>query len=394
MQTAASCLHTPLLLALLVSRFSNSDSSDSLHRAQKLVQPIAHLLSAQATASLAVLAVQPQHPSWRDRLRTMPAAPDALVSAASATSEVAAVSSVAANADVATDPAITSGEASLEARLVAQIRAALPEDLLMAVNVAQGRPAATILRYAQQIQAGLIAVSSHPAGGARELMLGSVATTIARYAPCHVLVDSGRRDPQQEPDWQRVLLVINRVRAVPGAAFAAAEPIALARQLVPLGVRHVTILYIQPLLNTRYWFGPFATPTPNWQFSQLLLAAQQEQSQRLVQQAEAALLLSDVEVTTLVQTGEAGSLICQAAVQQRADVIILESNVSRRSSFSDRSPLGPRRLTVTADYVLHHAPCPVLLCRTPALASVSKPQILNSSMSPTEHHSSEIPGTR
>jgi nucleotide-binding universal stress UspA family protein len=126
--------------------------------------------------------------------------------------------------------------------------------------------------------------------------------------------------------------------------------------LIPAGIQRVTILCAQTPLNPHYLFGPFATPTPNWQLTQSLQQAQKEQSEQIIQKAQEKLAGANLAVTTLIQTGEPGPIICQIAQQQQADVIILGS---------DRHPAFRNiRLTATGDYVLHHAPCPLLLCRT------------------------------
>lgn len=227
---------------------------------------------------------------------------------------------------------------------------------------AQGRPATEILKQASQSQAGLIALGCHGTGGARELLVGSVSAEIARYAGSHVLIArSAEPEHPAQPNWQHVLLVVTGELATQSA-------IALTRQLVPVGIRQLTVLCVQPPLTSHYLFGPFATPNPSWQLTQSLQAAQREQSEAILQQAKLALSDLDVELEMLVQTGEPGSLICQVAEQRQANLIIIgsDANPKRSKSSSPAGSLGRRRLlrlTATADYVIHHANCPVLLSR-------------------------------
>jgi nucleotide-binding universal stress UspA family protein len=255
---------------------------------------------------------------------------------------------------------------------IAQLLATPPQTETKVIQ----RPAAMILRDADQMQAGLIAVE-----------MGSPATAIARYAACHVLVVRGNET--KEFGWRQVLLVVDGSKAQQQMTLtgANAAAIALTRQLLPIGIEQVTILYIQPVLNTHHFFGPFATPTLSWQFNQTLQSVQQEQSQRLLQQAKTA-LGSDLGVTTLVQTSEPGLSICQMAAQQETSVIILGSDTAWQTvrqritadqthksfaipefaipaSVRSRSPqFRQMRLTAIGNYVMHHAPCPVLLCRS------------------------------
>lgn len=228
---------------------------------------------------------------------------------------------------------------------------------------AQGRPATEILKQVSQFQAGLIALGCHGTGGAREMLVGSVSAEIARYASSHVLIArSAEPEHPAQPDWQHVLLVVTGELATQSA-------IALTRQLIPVGIQQLTVLCVQPPLTSHYLFGPFATPNPSWQLTQSLQAAQREQSEAILQQAELALSDLNVDLEMLVQTGEPGSLICQVAEQRQANLIIIGSDANpKRSKSSPSTPIGRRRLlrlTATADYVIHHANCPVLLSRMP-----------------------------
>ena len=50
----------------------------------------------------------------------------------------------------------------------------------------KGRPAAQILRYAKEVGAGLLCLSTHARDGLRRWTMGSVAEEVAREAPCPV----------------------------------------------------------------------------------------------------------------------------------------------------------------------------------------------------------------
>jgi nucleotide-binding universal stress UspA family protein len=57
-------------------------------------------------------------------------------------------------------------------------------------TVVQGEPRMEILRELQERPADLVVLGTHGRGGMDRLMLGSVASTVARKAPCSVLVVS------------------------------------------------------------------------------------------------------------------------------------------------------------------------------------------------------------
>jgi nucleotide-binding universal stress UspA family protein len=244
--------------------------------------------------------------------------------------------------------------------LVAEIPAQFRQQTL----IKRGRPASEILQTAKQLCAGLIAVGEQGVEtGLRDLLLGSVSNAVAHYANCHVLIarsspkanpapasemQEAQEKPATPPRWRHVLLVLDGSQSTPQA-------IALTRQLIPAGIERVTLLSIQPPLTTQYLFGPFATPSPSWQLMQSLQEVQQEQSQQMLTQAITALQGCNLEITALSEIAEPGVTICQMAQQQQVDLVMIGSD--------RRVGLAQVRLGVTGSYLIHHAPCSVLLCR-------------------------------
>lgn len=322
-------LKPPLLLA--------TDGSTSAWFAQRLLYPVATLMAKteDGQPALKILTVRPR--------------------SAGRTGQTAESTPTEAQTS---DEAFDSAQRSAIQPLHDQIQADLPDQLSASLFVRLGRPIPEVLNCAQELKAGLIAVGCQGKEGAKELLIGSVSAAIARYAACPVLVARGL-ESSPHPSWAHVLLVVS-------GSEATRQAIALTRQLIPVGIQRVTVLCVQPPLNTHYLFGPFATPTPSWQLTQSLQEAQKEQSQQLVQQAEAALGAPGLAVETLVQVSEPGPLICQVAQQQQANIIIVGSDSSRKFAMASRAgALRSIRLSATGDYLIHHAPCPVLLCRSP-----------------------------
>ena len=373
-QTIAPVLFPPFLLA--------TDGSPSAHLAQTLLITIAQTIQLQQTSNgrslVTVLTVQPRHSSRSTR----PAQPSvsSLAPSPEVQQETAPVAADGALETMATTTHTPNAEANAEA-IAQTVQTTFPTTLPITVQVRQGRPAIEILQCAQTLQAGLIAVGSRGKSGMRGRLMGSVSAVIARYAPCSVLVARGDVAPATDSPLQHLLLVVDDSPATQQA-------IAATRQLLPAGVRQLTILYAQQPLNADYLFGPFATPTPSWQLTQSLQDAQKEQSETILESAKAAFSACDVEVHTLRQTGEPGPLICQVAQQRQVDLIVLGGNTTRRwlplpagerrfslQSFRRSKPtdaeltkqqpsLRNTRLSASEDYALHHAPCPVLLCRS------------------------------
>lgn len=61
-------------------------------------------------------------------------------------------------------------------------------------HTAEGKPAATILRYAREHQASVIVLASHGRGGFQTMFVGSVADKVARGADCPVMLVPAERE--------------------------------------------------------------------------------------------------------------------------------------------------------------------------------------------------------
>lgn len=337
-QTLAPVLAPPLLLAV--------DGSASARSAQQMIRPIAELLQAHHRSNPSVLTVVTVQPRVSRRGRR---------------------ENHKAQRELGQTATIVSAQAAHESTLaVENLTALVREDFAvgfpLTVEVRQGRPVTEILNCARSLQAGLIAVGHRGVGGMRELMLGSVSTAIARYAPCSVLV--ARTPPKAiAPGWQHVLVVVDD-------AIATRHALALVRQFADAGIQRVTLLHVQSPVNANYLVGPFVSPNPSWQLSQSLQSAQKEEGENILHQAKATLEHTNLTVQTRLQTGDPGPLLCQVAQEVQANLILLGSDLTRRSLLSplqafrgDRPVLRNTRLSVTEDYVIHYAPCAVLLCR-------------------------------
>jgi nucleotide-binding universal stress UspA family protein len=206
----------------------------------------------------------------------------------------------------------------------------------------------------------------------QELLLGSVSTVIARYAPCSVLIARATEAKVTAPTWDHVLLIVDKTGVT-------AQAVATIHQLLTIGIQRVTAICVQPPVATNYLYGPLFTPTPSWQFNQSLQAVQREEVEQLLQQVQVALEREGTVIDTQWHVGDAGPTICQIAEQLKVDVIVTGSDATRRSLLNplsslrkssqadkQRASLRNTRLTPTEDYLIHHAPCAILLCRRAA----------------------------
>jgi nucleotide-binding universal stress UspA family protein len=273
-------------------------------------------------------------------------------------------------------PSATDGATAMATNM-AEVSASLTQDFPtvaeLAVTVRQGRPTTEILNQARSIQAGLIVLGHRGIHSTHDVLLGGVSSAVARYAPCSVLVARGPKDAPAHDENPSLhgLLVVDGSRA-------AQRAIAATQQLALAGLQRVTILHVEPPIHSNALISPFAASTPNWHLSQSLHTAQQEHEAEIVAAAKASLHAPQLEVNTLIQTGDPGPSICQVAQNLAVDLVLLGSDstpkvlptplqavrlVRRNSASSDRLALRNTRLSVTEDYVIHYAPCSVLLCR-------------------------------
>jgi nucleotide-binding universal stress UspA family protein len=74
------------------------------------------------------------------------------------------------------------------ARLVADFRAHLQADAHALGFIPHGSPGPEIIKAAKEWQADLIVIGSHGRRGITRALVGSVAETVMRHAPCPVLV--------------------------------------------------------------------------------------------------------------------------------------------------------------------------------------------------------------
>ncbi len=358
-QLPAPVLSPPLLLA--------TDGSPSAAVAGALIRPIAELFTAPTAAPpvVTVLTVQPRPPKrfQRSLKKTSPTPATTVVA-----DQPESTPAIAPTAPSDRPPAALS-QTQLQDWVEAQFAAQVP----VAVEVRQGRPTTEILNCARTLNAGLIAVGHRGVGGVREMLLGSVSTAIARYAPCSVLIARSRGEAPVGASWQHVLVVIEHTRADQQA-------LAVTRQLAAVGMQTITVVYVQPTLNATSLVSPMVARTPSWQLNQSLQDAQREQGEHILQAAVAALNLPQLLIQTHLQTGDAGPSICQLAETLGVNLMLIGSDSTRRSLLSPlqsvklprrkppaTSPVRPvlrnTRLSVTEDYVIHYAPCPVMLCR-------------------------------
>lgn len=218
------------------------------------------------------------------------------------------------------------------------------------IHVLKGRPFEEICHLARDRGIDLIVTSTRGLTGLKHFALGSTAERIVRYSPCPVLVmpPVDRRKaaggkgkvPRRELTFGKILVPIDFSEcSMKGLAYAKA----LARQFGSKLVLLHSISLQYYVTNVEY--SRYDLPL----LMQQMEKVGRDQIRDLIRKTD----WDGIEVESSMQIGHAGQQICARAITQRADLIV--------TSTHGTTGLGHILLGSTAEYVVRHASCPVLV---------------------------------
>src|SRR5213595_464249 len=212
------------------------------------------------------------------------------------------------------------------------------------IHAIKGRPFEEICRLAQEIDIDLIVIATRGNTGLKHLVLGSTAERVVRYSPCPVLVvHPQKRDGKPSKSrvtFGKILVPIDfSACSLKGLEYAKG----LARKF---GSK-------LDLLNS-VAFQYYITSDEYARYDLPLLMQQAEKASRrqmreLIQNTD----WKGIEVRPSLQIGHAGQQICVQAAGDDVDLIVT----------STHGTTGFKHILVgsTAEYVVRHAGCPVLV---------------------------------
>jgi nucleotide-binding universal stress UspA family protein len=223
------------------------------------------------------------------------------------------------------------------------------------IHAVKGRAFEEICRLARERAINLIVMSTRGNTGLKHLLLGSTVERVVRYSPCPVLivrpVGNNGKMIKRAVGFGKILVPIDFSDcSMKGLEYAKA----LARQF---GSKLV-------LLNS-VALQYFITSDEYTRYDLPLLMQQVEQaSRKQMRELIAKTDWNGIEVEPSLQIGHAGQQICARALEHRADMIVT----------STHGTTGFKHILVgsTAEYVVRHASCPVLVVPSherPALTS-------------------------
>jgi len=212
------------------------------------------------------------------------------------------------------------------------------------IHAMKGRPFEEICRLAQEIDIDLIVIATRGNTGLKHLALGSTAERVVRYSPCPVLVvrgsDSQKKPAQQLATFRKILVPVDFSDcSMTGLGYAKALAKEFKAKLILL---HSIALqyYIASDEYARYDLPLLMEQTEN---------VAKQQMRDLVQQTNC----NGIEIETSIQIGHAGQEICAEASDRKVDLIAISTH--------GRTGFKHVLLGSTAEYVVRHASCPVLV---------------------------------
>ena len=212
------------------------------------------------------------------------------------------------------------------------------------IHAVKGRPFEEICRLARDLGVDLIVTSTRGHTGMKHLLLGSTTERVVRYSPCPVLVvhpaQGNGKKVKRELRFGKIMVPIDFSEcSLEGLEYAKALARQFGSKLVLL--HSVAIQY-------------FVTSDEYARFDYPLLMQQCEKAAR--DQMRALIEKTDwdgIEVESSLQIGHAGEQICARSKEQHADLVI--------TSTHGRTGLKHILIGSTAEYVVRHASCPVLV---------------------------------
>jgi nucleotide-binding universal stress UspA family protein len=196
------------------------------------------------------------------------------------------------------------------------------------------------------VQADIIVMGTHGAGGFEHLLIGSVAEKVLRKAPCAVLTVPPRAHSTSQLPFQRLLCAVD---------FSEAS-LAAARFACATGKETGAALTLVHVVEWP-WHEP---PSPGPQDMPPQQAAALAEYRRYVQSTATTRLAAlgrdyDCVSQPLVVHGKSYVELLRVAEEQRADLIVL--------GVHGRNPLDMMLLGSTTNHVVRRATCPVLTVR-------------------------------
>lgn len=244
--------------------------------------------------------------------------------------------------EVAWKAASEASERRLEAMPKPKTTAAITHETRMGVPVPE------LVAAAEAVRADLIVLASHRRGRLGRFVLGSVATALLRVVPCPVLVLGA--DRKVEGPFRQVVAAVD-LSPVSGLVLANAVRMAM------LGERRLAVVSVAEIAGPlEALAGASAVARTRAKIEAGLLERHRAEVKAVVERAREG---TELDVQTEIRiVGNPKAVILDFARERAADLLVI--GTSGHNAW-ERMVLGS-----TATHVVADAPCPVLVCPTPA----------------------------
>lgn len=222
-----------------------------------------------------------------------------------------------------------------------------------------GRTADVIVEEAERSKADLIVMGSRGRRAIKSALLGSVSAEVVDRAPCPVLVARG-------PTLRRAILAEDGSET----AAAGARLLATVPALRDLEVRVVSVVDAPFPSTLTGGDAPMATYSAVQAYYDSLPALR-EATAKSARERAAALVAAGLAATSEVREGDAAAQLIAAAIDDRADCIVIGSH--------GRTGMARIFLGSVARGVLFNAPCSVLIVRGTKVAEGEREKVLAAS---------------
>ena len=215
------------------------------------------------------------------------------------------------------------------------------------IHLLQGQPYKEICQLARDLKIDLIVIATRGQTGLRHVLLGSTAERVVRYSPCPVLVVRPRKRAKQNGQRSEASLHFKKILVPVDFSKCSKEGLDYARKVsARLGSKLVLMHSICPayyVSNDEY---------ARYDFPEVLRRCEAVAATKLRHLTAGARRFS-MEIDIPKTFGNAGLQICTRAEKLGVDLIV--------TSTHGRTGLKHALLGSTADYVVRHAPCSVLV---------------------------------
>jgi nucleotide-binding universal stress UspA family protein len=221
----------------------------------------------------------------------------------------------------------------------------VPASQLESLVVRTGKPVPVILRAATKLSVSLIVLSSHGRSGLKRLLLGSTAEQVIRLAPCPVLVLRQRMLGRWQRQQRDPFMGVRNIMVPTDFSEPSLEALRYAIDFADrLNSRVLVLCVVPPITGGPYLMGNGVDAT-------------RKSALRSAHEAMSNLARRELPrgAMTRVASGVPFDQITRVAKEVNSDMIIMGTQ--------GRTGLKRALLGSTAENVVRHAPCPVLVVR-------------------------------